>query len=561
MSLSPGFPSAMTASLAAGSTSGPRLDVGRPIRAGLLAFVLLGASVGGWAGTTSISGAVVAPGTAMVLGHAKVIQHPDGGTIASIAVENGDSVAKGDVLFTLDPTLVSLNLDIARTRLAAALALKARLEAERQGVTEIETLDFTPSGLPASVAARPLDLSVEAEGQREIFAARAAVLAGGRARLAEALVQYDEQITGAEAQRRATTAQAELLQEQIATQQSLVAQGLARTSQLSDLRRALADIDGRSAAFDAEIQQLQTAKRDAEIETEQTERAFREGVVTELRKVTGEIDELTLEIVTRQGELDRMVVRAPDAGIVHEMTLTTVGGVVQPGAVLMQIVPQDRGLAFEVQIAAGRDRPGAPGPGGRTGAVGLRPERDAAACGRGAHRLGRGGPRPAERTQFLPRRTGGDARGAGAARRAPGHARHAGRGLSRHRRSDRAVLPDPADRKPPAPRLPRIAGGAVRGCRRETPRDAGARLVRLPSGRPNLGAREAGRGRLRRRACLRGSSGPWRAAGCTRAKAVVEANTRRHAGRGSQARENSPTVNRGLPTPYGTRVVALSPCR
>lgn len=329
------------------SAAAPRLDIGRPVRAGVVAVGVLAAVVGGWAGTTAISGAVVASGAATVLGHAKVIQHPDGGTVASIEVENGDAVAAGDVLFTLDPTLVSLNLDIARTRLAAALALKARLEAERAGADEI---DFGQPDLPAAVGTRPLELAAEAAGQREIFAARAEVLEGNRARLVEALAQYDEQIAGTEAQRRAAAAQAELLQEQIATQEQLVAQGLARTSQLSDLRGTLADVEGRTAAHGAEIQRLLTAKRDAEIETLQSERGFREEVVTELRQVTGEIEELVLEIVTRQGELDRMVVRAPDAGLVHELALTTVGGVVEPGAVLMQVVPQDRGLAFEVQV-------------------------------------------------------------------------------------------------------------------------------------------------------------------------------------------------------------------
>jgi len=296
-----------------------------------------------WAVRTVISGAVSTPGQAVVRGKPQQVQHLDGGIVAEIAVQNGDLVAAGDLLLRLDPTLLELNLNIALRRLADALTLQARLEAEQSGA---ETLRFTYPDLPFELP----DTRAEEAGQRQIFAARQAVLNGMQDQLAEALAQIDNQIRGQQAQIAALRDQLALQETDIANMRTLTDRNLARQSQLNDLQRGRSEILGRLAGLEAEVAQLTNARRDSALQTMQTLRSFHEEVVTELRETASQRDQLILDIVTRMAQMERIEIRAPQAGVVHELQVSTVGGVVTPGAVLAQIIPQEQGLDFELRV-------------------------------------------------------------------------------------------------------------------------------------------------------------------------------------------------------------------
>lgn len=326
-----------------GTAAGPDLGLRGPFRMALLGLVLLVGGLGLWSALTVIGGAVIAQGQVMVKAQAQMVQSLDGGTVAEILVRNGDQVQAGQVILRFDPTLTKANLGIAQSKLADALALQARLQAEQLG--QIEP-DFTLPPLPFPAP----DIHLEAEGQRKIFAARAAVLQGQRDRLKETLAQDDLQLQGLVGQIAAKTREIALTETQIASQQSLVDQGLARQSTLSDLLRSEADLRGQLAALEADKAKVATAKRDSELETLQGERSFQEQVVTDLRDVTAKVQELTLEIITRRDQLAQMEVRAPMEGVVHELKVTTVGGVVAPGGTIAEVIPLAEGLSYEVQV-------------------------------------------------------------------------------------------------------------------------------------------------------------------------------------------------------------------
>src|SRR5690606_21467454 len=140
-------------------------------------------------------------------------------------------------------------------------------------------------------------------GQRRIFEARAAVLEGGRAQLAERLAQFDSQIAGVGGQIAALKDQMSFLEEELGNQQKLADSGLARRSAVSEQLLRRAEYEGQLAAPEAEKARLANARQDAERQTLQAERSFMEGVVTALREVTAEVEELTLEILTRSAQL------------------------------------------------------------------------------------------------------------------------------------------------------------------------------------------------------------------------------------------------------------------
>lgn len=305
-------------------------------------MVLLG-GLGGWAATTVIGGAVIAIGQTIAHGKPQMVQSLDGGIVEAVNVRNGDRVNRGEVLLRLDPTLLAINLASARGRLADALALKARLEAEQQG---LNTLRFDYPALPFP----RLETAQYEEGQRKIFAARADVRNGRRERLAETLAQFENQIAGITAQIAAKRDQSGFLEQNLENIRTLAAAGLVRQSHMTELQSSRADLLGQMASLGSDIARIRNEIRDSEMETLQAERSFKEQVVTEMRNATAKVEELYLEIVSRTAQLDQIDIRAPADGIVHEMQAATVGGVVAPGATILEVVPLKQGVDFDLHV-------------------------------------------------------------------------------------------------------------------------------------------------------------------------------------------------------------------
>lgn len=341
-----------------GDAQGPRTDTGPALRIGMIASLALPAVFLIWAQLTPISGAVISPGQAVVPGKPSLVQSLDGGSVARILVANGDKVAAGQVLMELDPTLVAVRLDVARGRLATALALRARLEAEQAGLAApLPVVPALPRTLPGAAADAPLDIPLDTglaeAGQRQIFAARAALRQGRLDQLVEREGQIANQIAGLDAQIAAREEQLALVERELGNVAQLFEKGMVREAQMLDLQRSRAGLLGDIAESRSERARLGNAGRDAGIEAGQADRAFLEEVATELRTAVTEIEERTLEIVTLTDQRARLAIRAPVAGVVHELQVTTTGGVVAPGAVIVQIVPLSGRMEFEIRLPAG----------------------------------------------------------------------------------------------------------------------------------------------------------------------------------------------------------------
>lgn len=301
-----------------------------------------------WAQFTMIASAVITSGQVMVLGSNKLVQSLDGGVVEEIRVKNGDLVKQGDILLRLDPTLLQVNLDIARNRLAEALTQKARLEAEQLGLPEIDfsTLDAAET----REHLRDLSLNRMQIGQNQIFIARRSVQLGSEDRSRTKISQIESQLEGVRAALSAKRDQMIFIEKELADVVKLNSQGLARQSAVLDLQRSQSEMLAQTAADQSQIATLENSILDAELEIAQNKRTFQEDVVTKLREVTTQSEELVLQIVTTQKQLDRVEIRAPANGVVHELQVATVGGVVSAGATLLQVVPLDDGLQFEFRL-------------------------------------------------------------------------------------------------------------------------------------------------------------------------------------------------------------------
>jgi len=294
----------------------------------------------------SISSAVVAPGRVVVQGNPRPVQSLDGGIVNEIRVQNGDRVGAGEVLVRLDPTLLNITRDIVRGRLAELIARRARLEAEERQLDDVGAPQIPDMPLGLDVAA----LTRHLIGQREIFRSRRLVLAGQKAQLMERIQQHGAQISGIEAQIGAANAQVVFVTREVDNLQTLYDQGLTPESRLLELQGRQAGLLGQIALYRSELAGARNSIRDAELKIVQGEREFHEAAVTQLREVTAQIDENTLELARVAETLARLDVRAPVAGVVHEIQAWASGGVVPPKETILTIIPVSEGLEFELRV-------------------------------------------------------------------------------------------------------------------------------------------------------------------------------------------------------------------
>lgn len=324
-------------------------DVSRSIRshlmAGLLASVVLVGGAGAWAAVTNLSGAVVASGHFVVDSYVKKVQHPTGGVVGEILVREGDEVKAGDIVMRLDATQTRANLAIVTKRLDELAARLARLEAERDDLAEIAFPDWL------LVRKDVADVSSAIHSETRLFEFRRESRRGKKAQLAERITQYEHEIEGLKAQEIAYEKGIEVLDKEIAALSGLREQGIVSDQRLNGLKTQVATFGGERGEKIA--YQAQTAGRITETRLQilQIDQDLKTEVGRELREVQAQVGEYVERRIAAEDELRRIDIVAPQSGIVHQLAVHTVGGVVAPADPIMLIVPEDDDLALEVQIA------------------------------------------------------------------------------------------------------------------------------------------------------------------------------------------------------------------
>ena len=236
-----------------------------------------------------------APGQIIPTGRVQVLQSTNGGEIARILVREGDKVRRGQLLMTLNPTQVTAGVDEARARVAALKSTRARVEAELFG---------RPLRFPADAAAFPEFVANE----RSLFAKRKSALAD---------------------QLGALSRMEGLSRQELALNEPLVKSGDVSRSEVLRMERAVSDIGAqRTNIQNKYIQDLQA----------------------EYTKVNEELVSAEQQLVQRGEVLNATELRSPVDGIVKNVRLTTVGGVLRPGDEAMQIVPTGEALLVEAKV-------------------------------------------------------------------------------------------------------------------------------------------------------------------------------------------------------------------
>lgn len=301
--------------------------------------------IGGWAATSELAGAVIAPGSVTVESSVKKVQHPTGGVVKEILVREGSVVEEGQVLVRLDDTVTRSTLGVVRSQLDENTARQARLLAEREGADAIR--------FPQDLLSRQSEASVAAavNGEEKLFESRKAARAGQRSQLRERIAQSNEEVRGLGAQQEAKKGEIKLIAEELVGVSDLYRKNLVSISRFMQLQREQTRLEGEHGQFIAEIARARAKISETELQIIQLEQDFRTEVLKDLRDAQGKIAELIERLVGAEDQLKRIDIRSPRSGIVNSLTIHTVGGVIGNGETIMQIVPQGDELIVEAKVA------------------------------------------------------------------------------------------------------------------------------------------------------------------------------------------------------------------
>lgn len=322
-----------------------RRSIRNHIFVGGLGFLTLVGVFGGWAVGTEIVGAVIAQGSLVVETSLKKVQHPVGGVVSELAVRDGDRVKAGDVVMRIDATMTKANLAIIVKSLDQFTARKARLESERDRAGRVI--------FPQALLDRAGDGEVLAmmNAEQRLYENRKAVRESKKRQLEQRVRQLRDEISGMEAERAANLREQGMVDEELIRFRSLHERGLMEKSRLSTLERQATDIDGDIGRLMAGIAGVEAKISETALQILQIDEQWSEEVGSDLREMDARIGEYVERRVAAEDQLKRVDILAPQDGVVHQLSVHTIGGVVAPGEQIMMIVPEVDKLVVEVKVA------------------------------------------------------------------------------------------------------------------------------------------------------------------------------------------------------------------
>jgi HlyD family secretion protein len=330
--------------MAAGTPRDEGPSIRRHLVGGAIIALMLTGGLGGWAATTELSGAVIASGSVVVDSNVKKVQHLTGGIVGELLVRDGSRVRTGDVVVRLDETIMRANLAIVVKGLAEMNARQARLASER---------DRAEIAFHAALLAREHDPDVARaiDSERKLFELRRNARAGQKAQLKERISQLEEEVRAHVALQQAKAEEIELIQRELEGVRMLWSRNLIQLTRLTALEREAVRLKGeRTQSFSAAAQ-ARGKITETELQIIQIDQDLSSEVARELREVDMKIGEFIERQVTAEDQLKHVEIRAPQDGVVHQLAVHTVGGVVSPADPIMLIVPEADLLAVEAKVS------------------------------------------------------------------------------------------------------------------------------------------------------------------------------------------------------------------
>ena len=319
-------------------------DTGRAARIGLWA---LGLGFGGfllWAGLAPLDEGVPSQGTVMIDTKRKTVQHLSGGIIQKVAVHEGQTVKEGDTLIELDSATARSNYESVRQRYLSLRAMQGRLTAEQ---ADKDVITFHPDLLEAR--SDPL-IQIQMQTQSQLLLTRRNSLRATLQGIEESIQSQQGLLTTYEGMLSQRRNQLALIQEELKNTRSLVAEGYAPRNRQLELERQVAEVNTSIVELNGNTLRAQRAIAELRQQAQVRRQEYRKEVETDLANVLREVQSDAEKLAAVKNDLERTEIRSPATGQVIGLAVQTIGGVIQPGQKLMDIVPEDAALLLEARI-------------------------------------------------------------------------------------------------------------------------------------------------------------------------------------------------------------------
>jgi len=324
----------------------PDTDYSRAIRVGLWILCL---GFGGfmlWALTAPLDEGIPAPGVVAVETNRKRIDHPSGGVVDRILVREGQRVREGEDLIVLNETQARSALNGTLAQWYSGQAILARLSAERDGGSEIA---FPPELREA--AARDSEVAQLVQVQKDLFRSRRQAIQGELRIIAESARGLETQLDSLSKLKAGREKQVALFDEQLDSFQRLKKEGFVSRNYLLEIERQLAEVQSRQSEDMSNMAGISARLSEFRMRGAQRQVEYRREVETQLTDVQREVATLGERLAAQKDTVERLAVKAPVSGIVVDLAIHTIGGVIRPGERIMDVVPWDDQLIVEAQIA------------------------------------------------------------------------------------------------------------------------------------------------------------------------------------------------------------------
>ena len=291
-----------------------------------------------WAYFAEIDEIARGDGDIVPSGENQMVQNLEGGIVEEILVEEGAAVEKGQLLLKIDNQKSESSFSANSIKANALEAKILRLQAESTG-KEFEVSNEILKKIPKFVA-----------NEKGLYETNKQQLESKLNALNEQLVQREQELSEALSSRKTLKESLKLINEEVEITRPMVARGVRSKVDFLKLQREANDAKERYNSVRLSIPRLQSAIKEVQSTINETQLQFQSDAKLKLNEAVSELDGYRANSTALKDQVKRTLVRAPMKGIVQKLFIHTVGGVIQPGADILEIVPTDSTLLVEVKI-------------------------------------------------------------------------------------------------------------------------------------------------------------------------------------------------------------------
>lgn len=307
----------------------------------IIIFIVIG---GLWSVLAPLDSAAVAIGTVIPSSKRKIIQHPTGGTIKQIYVQLGDKVKTGDKILELDEVNYKAKYESALSQYRTMLAAESRLIAERDDLSDIIFDEFLTNDV--SIAAVATLMAT----QRELFFSKEEAYKKRLESLEQKHLQISKQLESAKAKAKSALKTKQVNDERLKSVQELYSKGFIKRSDLLESEARAAEAESQLASATADIARMEQGLAQDTAEMIQFKNSYIADILKELNEIQRQKNQAKEEYLAAKDGYDKIVLRSPVDGTIIEMHYNTIGGVIQGGAPITEIVPSNDKLIIEARI-------------------------------------------------------------------------------------------------------------------------------------------------------------------------------------------------------------------